>query len=162
MVILGSKEMNKEEMEKRLHELSVEIVREAKSQYSKSKIKNLTIWPRVEEVEEDEEDRVYVNSELYNEYYGLLYDLEIALEDPEEGDGILIKYKPKKKEYGLEYWGSGYDFAGYHQVGGMYIDNVSEEEFERSEKEEKLKNLMDTDSKLDEELSKGKVEGKDR
>ena len=28
---------------------------------------------------------------------------------------------PKKKEYGLEYWGSGYDLAGYHQVGGMYI-----------------------------------------
>lgn len=159
---MESREMNKEEMEKRLHELSVEIVREAKSQYSKSKIKNLTIWPRVEGAEEDEEDIVYVNSELYNEYYGLLYDLEIALEDPEEGDGILIKYKPKKKEYGLEYWGSGYDFAGYHQVGGMYIDNVSEEEFERSEKEEKLKNLMDTDSKLDEELSKVKEEGKDR
>ncbi len=44
--------------------------------------------------------------------------------------------------------------AGYHYVGGKYIDNVGEEEFERSEKEEKLKNLMDTDSKLDEELSK--------
>lgn len=159
---MGSKKMNKEEMEKRLHELSVEIVREAKSQYSKSRIKNLTIWPRVEGVEEDEEDIVYVNSELYNEYYDLLYDLEIALEDPEEGDGILIKYKPKKKEYGLEYWGSGYDFAGYHQVGGMYIDNISEEEFERSEKEKKLKTLIDTDSKLDEELSKVKEEGKDR
>ena len=91
---MGSKKMNKEEMEKRLHELSVEIVRDAKSQYSKSRIKNLTIWPRVEGVEgveEDEEDIVYVNSELYNEYYDLLYDLEIALGDPEEGDGILMK-----------------------------------------------------------------------
>ena len=162
MVIMKSKKMNEEEMKKRLHELSVEIVREAKSQYSKSRIKNLTIWPRAEGVEEDEEDIVYVNSELYNEYYGLLYNLEIALADPEEGDGIIIKYKPKKKEYGLEYWGTGYDFEGYHQVGGMYIENISEEEIERSEKEEKLKKLMDIDSKLDEELSKVKEEGKDR
>ena len=96
MVIMKSKKMNEEEMKKRLHELSVEIVREAKSQYSKSRIKNLTIWPRAEGVEEDEEDIVYVNSELYNEYYGLLYNLEIALADPEEGDGIIIKYKPKQ------------------------------------------------------------------
>ena len=44
----------------------------------------------------------------------------------------------------------------------QYIDNVSEGKFERSEKEEKLKNLMDTDSKLDEELSKVKEKGKDR
>lgn len=31
-----------------------------------------------------------------------------------------------------------YYFADHHQVGGMYVDNVSEAKFERSEKENSL------------------------
>lgn len=168
MVIMESKKLNKEEMESRLHELSVEIVGEARNKYSKTNMTHLTIREKTKEGEENTEDTMYISPELYGEYYKLLYELEKTLKEPEQ-ESITIEYKPKKKEYQVVYGGDGLDFDDYRQVGAWYADKVTDEEVqnieqesERSKKEKKLKKLMETDEQLDAKLSAAKEKGKTR
>ena len=83
---MNIKKSNKEELERRLHELSVEMVGEARNQYSKKDMTHLVIREKTKEEEENTEDIMYISPELYSEYYQLLYNLEKTLKEPDDID----------------------------------------------------------------------------
>lgn len=156
---MSSKKMSEEELEKRLHEISIELVENAKKNYKKSNLVCLGIDEKTQADEENTEDTMYVSSELYSEYYSILYELQYTLKEPEK-EFITIEYKRRKKEYQIFYSGDGFDFYDYRQVGSMIVDKVTEEELQnkkqdsaRTEKEELLKNLMEADKKIEDFLS---------
>ena len=150
-----SKQRTEEETRKMLHELSTKLVVEARKKYSKTHIRDNPIV--VKEIEpgreQDEKDTVYISSEDYNAYMGLLQEIKADFSIV-ENDGISIHYNSKKGMHTVDYGGNGLDYDNYWQAGVLFEDRVSEEEVQqRIEKEKKLEVLAVADQQLDAELS---------
>ena len=138
-----------EELKNRLHELSVMLVKKAKED-KKLKTRNELLIKEENNKKKEENDlnTMYVPKEIYNEYYGLLHELEMAFRIAEY-EAITMKYNSKKKETGILYGGNGEDYDGYGQCGAIIVDQVTDEEIEqRKQKENELNELMNAEQEL--------------